>query len=385
MGLFDKLFTKKQQQQTVTSTFQSLTAYQPTFTSYGGAIYESELVRAAIDASARHISKLKVEFTGPAKSTLKTMCKQSPNAFMTWSQFLYRLATIYQAQNTAFIVPIKDVEYNTLTGYYPVLPTKCDIVQAVGEPYLRYRFANGQEAAERLVECGIMTKFQYYDDFFGEDNSALVPTMDLIGVQNTGIKEAVKNSNTFRFMAKMNNFAKDEDLAKEQKRFTENSIRGDGGVLLFPNTWSDIKQVVSKPYTVDQAQTEAINRNVCNYFGVNEDIMQGKAKGEELDAFFNSTIEPFAVQLSEVLTKMTYTLRERNTGNEILCTANRLQYMTPSQKVAVVQQMGDRGMLTVNEGRELFNYPPIEGGDTTMIRGEYYNGADKLGEENGQE
>lgn len=379
MGLIDKLFTKQQQHQQINSTFQTLTAYTPVFTNWGGAIYESELVRSAVDATARHMSKLKVEFIGSAKPNLRTLCKHAPNSFMTWSQFLYRLTTILETQNTAFIVPIKDKQYNIINGYYPVLPTLTQIVQSKdGEPYLKYRFANGSTAAERLVECGIMTKFQYKDDFFGENNHALLPTMDLVKVQNTGIKEAVKNSNTFRFMAKMNNFAKDEDLAKEQKRFTDNSIKGDGSVLLFPNTWSDIKQVVARPYTVDDAQTKAIMTNVCNYFGVNEEVMQGKAKGEELDAFFNSKIEPFAIQLSEVMSKMTYTVSERARGNEVICAANRLQYMTPKEKVNVIKELGDRGMITVNEGREMFNYPPVEGGDETMIRGEYYNGADKL-------
>lgn len=385
MGLFSKLFPKKPPEN-IQSAFQTLTAYSPVFTSWNGAMYESELVRSAIDAKARHISKLKVELLGAANPTLKTACKNAPNAYMTWSQFLYRVCTILEAQNTAFIVPVKD-EYNRITGYFPALPSQAAIVSGKDdEPYLQYRFVTGGTAAERLTECGILTKFQYRDDFFGESNGALKPTMSLVNVQNKGIEEAVKNSNTFRFMAQMNNFAKDEDLAKEQKRFTENSIKSDGGVLLFPNTWSNIKQVNSAPYTVDDKQMNAIKQNVFNYIGVNEDIMQGKAKGEELDAFFNSAIEPFAIQLSEVMSKMTYTIRERNEGNEILCTANRLQYMTPTQKVAVIQQMGDRGMLTVNEGRELFNYPPIEGGDTTMIRGEYYNGTDKLeSEENADE
>jgi len=377
MGLLEKIFPKKPPVN-VQSAFQTLTAYNPVFTSWNGAIYESELVRSAIDAKARHISKLKVEFLGSANPKLKTMCRNAPNNYMTWSQFLYRVCTILEAQNTAFIVPIKD-EYNRISGYFPALPSQAKIVSGKDdEPYLQYRFITGGVAAERLVECGILTKFQYKDDFFGETNGALKHTMSLVNIQNKGIEEAVKNSNTFRFMAQMNNFAKDEDLAKEQKRFTDNSIKGDGAVLLFPNTWSDIKQVISKPYTVDDKQMDFIKQNIFDYIGVNEEIMQGKAKGEELDAFFNSSIEPFAIQLSEVMSKMTYTVRERNEGNEILCTANRLQYMTPTQKVALIQTMGDRGAITINEARELFNYPPIEGGDVATIRGEYYAVGDKL-------
>lgn len=384
MGLLDFIFPKKQEKQpaaNAVSTFQTFTAYQPVFRNTGGAIYENELIRAAIDAKARHISKLKVEIMGSAQPQMQTLCKHAPNNWQTWSQFLYRLSTILETQNTAFIVPIKNKRFNTLIGFYPVLPSECRVVEQNNEPYLQYRFTNGQTAAERMAECGIMTKFQYKDDFFGETNRALGSTMDLVQIQNKGIEEAVKNSNTFRFMARMTNFTTDEDLAKAQSRYSNNAMKGEGGVLLFPNTWTDIKQINSAPYTVDAAQMKTIKENVCSYFGVSEAVMQGTAKSEELDAFFNSSIEPFAIQLSEVMTKMAYSFQEQSYNNKILVTANRLQYMNTSQKVQMVQQLADRGMMTVNEGRELFNYAPIEGGDETMIRGEYYNGTDKLNTE----
>lgn len=388
MGLLDLIFPKKKEQQAAasgSSSFQTFTAYQPVFINRGGAIYENEMIRAAIDAKARHISKLKVEIIGSAQPQMQTLCKHAPNSWQTWSQFLYRLSTILETQNTAFIVPVKNARYNTLAGFYPVLPSECRIVEKGGEPYLQYKFANGQMAAERMVECGVMTKFQYKDDFFGETNRALGTTMDLVAIQNKGIEEAVKNSNTFRFMARMTNFTTDEDLAKAQKRYSKNAMQGDGGVLLFPNTWTDIKQINSAPYTVDADQMKTIKDNVCNYFGVSESVMQGTAKGEELDAFFDSSIEPFAIQLSEVMTKMAYTFVEQSFDNKIIVTANRLQYMSASQKVQMVQQLADRGMMTVNEGRELFNYAPIQGGDETMIRGEYYNGTDKLSTEGSNE
>lgn len=378
MGLLEKIFPKKAEPKTVESSFQTLTAYTPVFVNRNGAIYENEMIRSAIDAKARHISKLKVDIIGSAQPQMRTLCKHSPNNFQTWSQFLYRLSTILETQNTAFIVPIKNKRYNTLMGFYPVLPSECKVVSVNDEPYLQYRFANGQSAAEKMTECGVMTKFQYRDDFFGETNTALGSTMKLSDIQAKGIEEAVKNSNTFRFMAKMTNFSTDEDLAKEQKRFSENSLAGDGGVLLFPNTWTDVKQINSQPYTVDAEQIKAIKNNVCSYFGVSEAVMQGTAKSDELDAFFNSSIEPFAIQLSEVMTKMAYSFQEQSYGNKIIVAANRLQYMNTGQKVQMVQQLADRGMMTVNEGRELFNYAPVEGGDETMIRGEYYNGQDKL-------
>ena len=184
-------------------------------------------------------------------------------------------------------------------------------------------------------------------------------------------------------MAQLSNFSKPEDLAKERKRFNTENLSADsgGGVLLFPNTYSNIKQIDSKPFVVDAEQMKLIQTNVFNYFGVNERILQNSANGEELDAFYNGALEPFAVQLAEVLTKMLFTLRERSSGAEVFVTSNRLQYMSAASKMSLITTMGDRGMITINEARELLNYAPVEGGDALMpIRGEYYNA--KEGETN---
>ena len=225
-----------------------------------------------------------------------------------------------------------------------------------------------------MNRCGIMNKFQYEDDFFGEDHLALLPTMDLIEVQNQGIQEAVKSSATFRFMARLDNFAKAEDLAKERKRFNAENFKSDGtgGILLFPNTYSDIKQINSIPYVVDSGQMAAIKENVSDYFGVNADILQNKAYGDAWTAFYEGEIEPFAIQFSEVTTKMLYTERERASGAEIMATSSRLQYMSNQDKMNLSAQSLDRGFLNRNEVREIWGLPPLPDGDSYTIRGEYY-------------
>ena len=81
-------------------TFKTFTTYQPTFRSWGGKIYESDLVRAAINARAVHISKLKFEWVGAAQTKLQTTLRKRPNQYQTWSQFLYRCSTILDIENT---------------------------------------------------------------------------------------------------------------------------------------------------------------------------------------------------------------------------------------------------------------------------------------------
>lgn len=388
MSLLDKIFrpdeAKKSEEalKEAKSFFQTLTAYAPVFTNWGGAIYESEIVRAAIDARARHISKLKVETMGTANPSLQSKLAQGPNQFQTWSQFLYRVSTILDINNTAFIVPVFD-ERMIITGVFPVLPSQCSLVEYAGEVWLRYQFSSGQYAAVEFRKCAVLTKHQYESDFFGDRNTPLKETMQLIHIQNQGIQEGVKNAATFRFMASLNNFSSTEDLKKEAKRFTEANLSTEsksGGFLLFPNTYKDIKQIDVKPYSIDADQMQQIRENVFNYFGVNEKVLQNSAAAAELEAFFDGAIEPFAIQFSEAMTKMLFSERERAQGSYLIANANRLQYMSTSEKVSMARELGDRGAILIDEIRELFNYEPLPNGagQVAPIRGEY-KATDELG------
>lgn len=381
MGLFDKLFGNRPRPRgNYGGVFKMLNGYTPTFTSFGGGVYESELIRAAINTRATHISKLSVEVQGSARPALQNKLKHGPNAFQTWSQFLYRLSTLLDVHNTAFITPIWD-EYGEPSGIYCPLPTKCELVRFGDTPYIRYEFGWGEKAAVELEYCGIMTKFQYRDDFFGESNRALFPTMELIHIQNQGIEEGVKSAASYRFIAQLSNFSKAEDLKKERRRFTEENFSREaqgGGLLLFPNTYTNIKQIDTKPFVVDADQMKAISDNVYHYFGVNDDILNNAAFGDKWAAFYEGAIEPFAIQFSQVMTKMLFTFREQSQGNRVIATANRLQYMTNADKLNVSAQMLDRGIMSLNDVREIWNLPPVDGGDERIIRGEYYNASDRV-------
>ena len=111
------------------------------------------------------------------------------------------------------------------------------------------------------------------------------------------------------------------------------------------------------------------------YFGVNEDILQNKFNSETWSAFYEGAVEPWAIQFSEVMTKMLFTMRERSQDNYVMATANRLQYMSNADKLKVSAQMADRGLMTRNEIREIWNLAPLPEpfGSQLPARGEYYN------------
>lgn len=390
MSLFEQIFrpTKAKESQKALKEakgfFTTLTAYRPAFTTWNGAIYESLIIRSSIDARARHISKLKVETYGSANPSLQSKMRLAPNQWMTWSQFLYRVSTITDVYSNCIITPVFD-DYMTITGYYPILPTRTEIIDYKGEPWLRYKFSNGEVGAVEFKKCAIITRHQLKNDFFGEPNNALDETMKLLHIQREGVEEAVKNTSTFRFMAKLNNFAKPEDLKKEAQRFTRENLSTEseaGGFLLFPSTYSDIKQIDVKPYTVDADQLKLIYSNVYNYFGVNEDILQNKAIGDSWSAFYEGAIEPFSIQFSEAMTKAMFSERERAQGSGLMATSNRLQFMSNADKLTISSTMLDRGVMSINEIRDIWNLSPVEDGDRRIIRGEYYDASEKVGGQN---
>lgn len=373
MGLFEKIFGPRGKD-TNGQRWVSLTNYtEATWRSWSGDAFQSDLVRAAVDARARHISKLSPVLTGSGNPSLQKKLMMRPNQWQTWSQFLYRVSVVLDLQCTVFIAPVYTPTYDII-GLSLVVPSDFELVDMNGEAWLRMRFSNGRVASDRLENIGIMTRFQYLSDYFGTGNDALDATLELIDIQRQGIKEAAKNSATYRFMATLNNFAKPEDLANERERFTENNLKANagGGLLLFPSTYRDIKELDHKQYSIDAEQQKAIEGRVFNYFGVNDKILNNSATADDLDAFYEGAIEPFAIQLADVLTNMIFSQREQSSGNRIQFSSDRLAYMSTANKIQLVQQMSDRGELLQNEARRILNLPDLPGGNRTIIRGEYY-------------
>lgn len=373
MGLFDKLFKKSEQGEKVEGYFRTLNAYTPVFSNYNGGIYEMELTRAAIHSFASLCSKLKPEIQGNAYKNLEKTLQFKPNPFMDTSKFIYRLATILSVDTTAFIVPLYADDYETIVGYYPLLPQRTEIVEVRGEPWLRYTFSNGQKAAIELSRVGILTQYQYRDDFFGDSNKALLPTLKLLDLQKQGIEEGVKQSAILRFMAKIGQTLRPEDIKKERDRFSRENLSADNtsGVMMFDAKFSDVKQIDSKPFIVDAEQMKLIQTNVYNYFGVNEKILQNSFNEDEWNAFYEGKIEPFALQLSLVMSNMTFTPHELAFGNQIIFTSNRMQYASNKTKLQVSTQLFDRGILTTNQVMDIWNMAHVEDGDKRYIRKEY--------------
>ena len=371
MGAFEKLLLPFKVKKQLGGYFAMLDGYTPVFTTYDGGVYEMELTRACIHTFATHCSKLQPEVTGPDPEGVKAMLDSKPNMFMTSAQFLYKVATIYEAKNTCFIVPIVD-KFDRITGYYPVAPDNTELREMDGEPFLVYTFGNGERAAIELERVGVVSKFLYNNDLVGESNDALNPTLQLLATQNKGIVEGIKNSASIRFMAKVNQMLKEKDLENSRKNWVEANLGSKaGGLALFPFNYDNIQQIQSHAQIVDPEQLRLIQDRVYTYFGSNEDVLLNKAVGDGWSAYYEGKVEPFTIQLSQAMTVMTYNHNRRSRGNGIVWSANRLQYMTNADKLQVSSQLFDRGILSTNNIMDIWNLPHVEDGDKRYIRKEY--------------
>lgn len=381
MGLFERLFGPRRAESAVRGYFQTLTAYSPSFTSRAGGIYEAAETRAAIHTIATHCSKLKPHVTGTRGKQLERVLQIRANPWQNMQQFLYRAATILEVDNICFLVPVLD-ERDRTVGAYPVLPGSCELVEGLDRQlYLRYRFKNGQTAAVEYARCGVLLKMQYGDDFFPETNAALDGTLDLIDVQNQGIAAGIKNAAAVRFLARLGQSLRSEDIKAEQARFKELNLGADnnGGVMMVDTKYAEVKQLEAKPFVVDAEQMKLIQERVDSYYGVNEKILRNEWDETTWTAFYEGKIEVFALQMSLAMTGMLFSEREQALGGEVTFSANRLQFATLKDKVETIQQLFDRGMLNRDEGREIMQMPPLPNGEgqAYYIRGEYISEAER--------
>lgn len=367
---------KSEVQKQVGYYFKMINGYSPTYTSFEGGIYEMALTRAAIHTFATHCSKLLPEVEGANNERFERMLQNRPNPNMNTAQYLYKLATLYEADNTAFILPLYEYEPRPV-GFYPIKANCVQVITDNRNDYFKFMLPNGTVVLPK-DEVGHLCKFNYKSDFFGATNHALDPTLDLINANNQGIIEGVKNSASLRFIARLATVLQPKDLDAERKRLAADNLSAEnnGGIFLADAKYDDIKQITSEPFTVNAAQMREIEESVFTYFATNKNILQNKFTPDEWSAYYEGKIEPFAIQASLAHTQMKFTDKELAYGNRILFTANRLQYETTQTKLNTVTALFDRGMLTQNQAADIFQLPHVDGGDKYFIRKEYIDMAE---------
>lgn len=370
-SLFDAVFHRPQMQ-AVNGYFSTFTAYAPSFTTWQGGLYEAELTRSIIESGADHASKLKPEVSGSAQPVAARALAHKPNPWMTTPQFIKRVWTMLQVNDTALIVPMLSDDGSTITGYYPILPGQCTAYDVDGALWLMLTFPTGDETLVEWSRVGVMTRHQYRSDLFGDGTNVLQPTLELMHAQNEAEQAAIKQGAAIRFIGKLSQNRNDGDRDKARKEFNAQlSADNAGGIAVYDKLFSDVVQVTPQSYTVDAAQMERIEKSAYRFFGSNEDIVMNKADEDTFNSFYEGRIEPFAVQLGFVVTSMTYTANEIAHGNSVMFSANRLEFASNTTKLNVAVALFDRGIWNGNQVADVFQSAHYEGGERHVIRGEY--------------
>jgi len=338
---------------------------------WSGDIYQQVLVRSVIDRFATACSKLKPEIEGSARPRIRRAVETSPNQFQTWPQFLYRCATLYMNNTTVCVVPEYKPGSNVQIGYYPVPLASAEVVEHAGQYWLRWSMPDGDTRAVELKYVAIITRFQYLSDWFGDGN-ILASTLSMLKAQEDAQKQSINDSAQVRFIGALNGNVREEDQDKKRRRFAEQNLSdaNETPLMVYDNTFSSIEQLKAQNWTIPSDEMERIENNVFDYFGINRRILQNSYDENAWDAYYEGIVEPFALHLGEAMSMATFTMRERP-ANRITFSSNRLEYASAASKRNMNKDMTDRALMTINEGREILQLPPIEGGDVFILRGEY--------------
>ena len=344
---------------------------RPYTVGWNGSMYQQVLVRSVIERFAVACSKLKPEIEGTARPRVRRAVETSPNQFQTWPQFLYRCATLYMNNTTVCVVPEYRPGTQVQIGYYPVPLAEAEVVEHAGEYWLRWSTMDGDTRAVELKRVAIVTRFQYVSDWFGDGN-ILANTLSMLKAQEDAQKQSINDSAQLRFIGQLNGNVREEDQEKKRDRFAEQNLSSSNStpLMVYDNTFLSIEQLQAQNWTIPSEEMDRIENNVFDYFGTNRRILQNAFDENAWDAYYEGCIEPFALALGEAMTQATFTMRERP-ANRISFSSNRMEYASAASKRNMGKDMTDRGLMMVNEVREMLQLPPVDGGDVFILRGEY--------------
>ncbi|OPA39678.1 phage portal protein [Bacillus cereus] len=396
MGLFDKIFGKKQAP--TTTRFEMINDNGGGFFAWNGDIYQSDIIRACIRPKAKAVGKLiakhirdnSIEFKVNPDSYMRFLLEE-PNPLMTGQMFQEKMAVQLELNHNAFAY-IKRDDFGYPTEVYPIPCTTVEVVEgAQGDIFLKFYFKNGKQMTIPYTDIIHLRKDFNDNDFFGEHpGNALAQLMEIVTTTDQGIVKAIKNSAVVKWILKFKSVLKQEDIDSQVKNFVHNylNISNDGGAASSDPRY-DLEQVKPEAFVPDSKQMQETVQRIYNFFNTNEKIIQSKYNEDEWTAYYESEIEPFAMQLAGEYTRKLFSRRERGFGNKIIFESSSLQYASLSTKMDLVQ-MVDRGAMTPNEWRSILSLGPIEGGskpirrlDTALVK--EGNVTDEGGDDNEQD
>lgn len=368
MGILSSIFklAKKEQGKKFVE-FRELGTYRATFGLFGENIYRSDVVRSCIRTLAEHTSKANPICTN---KQIERLLSVRPNRYMNGKSMLEKLRNILEIKNTAFLYIERD-EKNAVIGFYPVPFKDFKALEYADNLFIDFEFS-GRETTHLVLpweDLAVLRKDFVYSDIAGENNEPILDDLEVLKTMDEGLKNAVKSTANLRGILKSTKGMLAPEALKAQKdAFVKDylNLENEGGIASLDST-QEFKEITMSPKTASADERKNYEAAVYRYFGVNEKIVTSDYDEAQYDAFYEARIEPFLVELSLELTGKVFSEREISFGNKVQFESNRLQYASVKTKISMVQLV-DRGLMTPNEYRQIFNLSPYEGGDEFVLR-----------------
>ena len=376
------IFNKKQENATETSVYKMIVDCGNGFYAWNGKLYKSDLIRSCIKpktkaigkAVAKHIRRTVDEdgtkkiLTNPSVNTRFML--EEPNEFMTGQMMQEKVANQLSLNGNAFILIIRD-KFGIPVGLYPIPATSVEAKYDENhELILKFYYMNGKQSEFPYKEVIHIRDDFFFNDVFGENpTEALYEVMDVIGTINQGMSAAIKNSNIVKWLLKFTASMRDEDLKIKAADFAQNYLQISNNAMSVAavDAKADAIQVKNESYVPNAASFQTQEERVYSFFNTNKKIIQSEYTEDEWISYYEAAIEPVLQQMAGEYTRKLFTRRERGCGNEIIFDSSKLTFASMKTKLQL-SGMVDRGIMTPNEVRDVFNLPPVDGGDVLLLR-----------------
>jgi HK97 family phage portal protein len=373
LGIFDRFRNKA----VTVSKYKMIVDNGGGFYTWNGNMYQSDIVRAAIRPKAQAIGKAigkhirkGIDGTKVNPDVYMRFLLEEPNPYMTGQQLQEKMATHLELNSNAFAYIHRD-ENNIPIQIYPINAATVEALQNdQGELFIKFHQLKGGPVTFRYSDLIHLRKDFNGNEIFGDSNvDTLTPLMEIVNTTDQGIVKAIKNSNIIKWLLKFNQTLRPEDIKKQTQQFINDYMNVESETIGAAATDAkmDAQQVEPKDYVPNEKQMNNTVNRIYSFFNTNEKIIQASYSEDEWISYYESSIEPVIVQMSNEFTRKLFSRRERGHGNQVVFEASNLQFASMSTKLNL-REMVDRGALTPNEWREALNLAPIEGGDVPIRR-----------------
>ena len=286
---------------------------------------------------------------------------------MSAYDLLYKITTRLFLYNNAFAYLDRD-ERGNLRAIYPITATHVDILSdGAGSLFCGFMLRTGREVVLPYEDVVHLRRFFNESEILGEDNSAIASGIELAQTQNDGVTSAIRAGASIRGILSFTQIMSPSKLKEEKDAFVKDYLElgNDGGVIATDQKMS-YTPIDNKPVILDAEQAREIKTKIYNYLGLTESIVNSSYTEDEYAAFYESTLEPIAIALSQEFTAKVFSERAQSFGNSIVFESGRLQFTSNKTKVNLISQLAPYGLLTINQALEILNLPSVSDGDKRL-------------------